>query len=268
MASQPDYTLINAIQRTVAVLERLAPLREGLSVTELAESMGINKATIFRILATLESTGYVEQEPLSQRYRLTLKIIPLAFTLMDSIGLEDIYNDKMAKLAREVGELVQFSVVQGEDAIFIAKAEGNKRIKLSSLLGIRAALNASTVGKLWLASLPEKDAIRIALAHGLNRYTDRTITTIDDLREEWNVVRQCGYATTEGEYWDEVNAVGAPVCVGRSRRVVGALSVAGPADRLPVERMQDLAPQLMQVAAEIAAVWPRWSEDLGYLPQS
>lgn len=266
MRGQSDYSTITAIQRTLGVLERLATARQGLSVTELAEALGLNKATVFRILASLQSAGYVEQDALSQRYRLTLKIASLAFALLDTMGFEDICQPYLDELARETGELVQLAVVQGHDMVFVAKAEGHQRVKVVPLLGRRVALHASAGGKVWLASLPEDTAIRIVLSHGLPRLTSRTLTTVGALLQEWERVRRQGYATVVQEYWDDVNSVGAPVRAGRSQQVVAAVSVAGPASRFTEERLHQLAPRIVAVAEAIGRVWPQWAEPVVSAP--
>lgn len=258
-----DYSGISAVQRAIGVLERLAAARQGLSVTELADAQRLNKATIFRLLASLQSIGYVERDPLSQRYRMTLKIASLAFAFVDTMGFEDVCQPYLDELARETGELVQLAVVQGQDMVFIAKAEGSQRVKVVPLLGRRVSLHASAGGKVWLASLPEDEAIGIVLGHGLPRLTSRTLTSIAALVREWAQVRCQGYATVVQEYWDDVNSVGAPVRAGRSQQVVAAVSVAGPASRFGVERLHELAPCLVAAADAIGRVWPQWAEPAG-----
>ena len=249
--------ITNPVERTITVLERLASAPQGLSVTEIALAMRVNKAIAFRVLAGLEGKGYVRQDPLSLRYRLTLQIAALAFTLIDSLGLEEICQPFLDQLAVETTELVQLAVVDGNDMIFVARAQGDQRVKVTPLLGRRVALHASAGGKVWLASLPEQEAIRLARAQGLTRLTARTLTTVDQLREEWARVRRRGYATVIQEYWDDVSSVGAPVRVGRNQQVVAAVSVAGPTVRFGEDRLSALAPRLIEIADAIGRVWPR-----------
>jgi DNA-binding IclR family transcriptional regulator len=255
-----DYSVITAIQRTLAALECLAPARHGLSVTELADTLRLNKATTFRILASLQRMGYVEQDALSQRYRLTLKIASLAFALIDTRGFEDLCQPYLNELAHETGELVQLAVVQDEDMIFIARAEGRHLLRVMPELGRRVTLHASAAGKVWLASLPEEEAARIALRHGLPRLGPRTLTTVDALLREWAAVRQQGYATTVEEYAPDVSSVAAPIRAGTNRQVVAALAVAGPTSRLTEAKLHELAPRLIAAGDAIGRVWPQWPE--------
>lgn len=255
-----DYGTINAIRRAMGILEQLAATRRGLSVTELATAAQLNKATVFRILASLLREGYVEQDSQSERYRLTAKIASLAFAFIDTMGFEEMCHPYFEELARESGELVQLAVVQDVDMIFVAKAEGNQRVKVVPLLGRRVTLHASAAGKVWLASLPEDAAIQVLLRHGMPRLTDRTLTTIDASRAEWAQVRRQGYAATVREYWDDVNSVGAPVRSGANRSVVAAVTVAGPSSRFGPDVMRALVPRLMAVADAIGRVWPAWTE--------
>ena len=239
------------------MLERLASAPQGLTVTEIALAMRVNKAIAFRVLAGLNGKGYVHQDPLSLRYRLTLQIAALAFTLIDGLGLEEICQPFLDQLAAETKELVQLAVVDGNDMIFVARAEGDQGVKVTPLIGRRVALHASAGGKVWLASLPEQEAIRLARAQGLTRLTARTLTTTDQLREEWARVRRQGYSTVIREYWDDVSSVGAPVRVGRNQQVVAAVSVAGPTMRFGDDRLSSLAPRVIEIADAIGRVWPR-----------
>jgi len=250
-------TVTNPVVRTMFVLERLASAPQGLGVSELAAAMHVNKAIAFRVLASLQGMGFVEKDPLTLRYGLTLKLASLAFALIDSQGLEDICQPFLDQLADESGELVQLAVVDGTDMIFVAKAQGNQRVKVTPLLGRRAALHASAGGKVWLASLPEEKAIEIILSHGLTPLTPRTLTRVEDLRQEWERVRHHGYGTVVGEYWADVNSVGAPIRVGPHRQVVAAVSVAGPASRFSEDRLGAFAPRVIAAADAIGQVWPR-----------
>jgi IclR family transcriptional regulator, acetate operon repressor len=249
--------ITNPVARTVTVLERLASAPQGLSVTEIALAMRVNKAIAFRVLVGLQEKGYVQQDPLSLRYRLTLQLAALAFALIDSLGLEEICQPFLDQLAAETKELAQLAVVDGNDMIFVARAQGDQAVKVTPLLGRRVALHASAGGKVWLSSLPEQEATRLALAQGLTRFTARTLTTVDQLRQEWARVRRHGYATVIQEYWDDVSSVGAPVRVGRNLQVVAAVSVAGPTVRFGQDRLRALAPRLIEVADAIGRVWPR-----------
>lgn len=256
-AGREYRSITNPVERTITVLERLASAPQGLSVTEIAEAMRVNKAIAFRVLAGLQAKGYVEQDPLSLRYRATLQLAALAFTLIDSLGLEEVCKPFLDQLAAETNELVQLAVVDGHDMIFVARAQGDQRVTVTPLLGRRVALHASAGGKVWLASLPEHQAIELAVAQGLTRLTPHTLTTVAQLRREWASIRRQGYATVIQEYWDDVNSVGAPVRVGRQQQVVAAVSVAGPAARFGEDRLRALAPRLIEVADAIGRVWPR-----------
>ena len=94
-----DYGTINAIRRAMGILEQLAATRRGLSVTELATAAQLNKATVFRILASLLREGYVEQDSQSERYRLTAKIASLAFAFIDTMGFEEMCHPYFEELA-------------------------------------------------------------------------------------------------------------------------------------------------------------------------
>jgi IclR family acetate operon transcriptional repressor len=153
--------------------------------------------------------------------------------------------------ANETGELIQLAIVQNEQMIYVAKAEGKQRIRVLSLVGRAAVLHASTAGKVWLASLPENQALALSLKNGLERFTSRTISSVDELRAELRRVKKNQYATVEEELIEGASAVGVPVWDRLGGRVLGAVVLSGPAYRLPRKRLVTLAPKLAELAKQL-----------------
>jgi IclR family acetate operon transcriptional repressor len=120
--------------------------------------------------------------------------------------------------------------------------------------GIHA--HATAVGKSWLAYLPEDEALRILVSHGLPRYTERTITSLTAMQAELRQVREQGYAINDCEFDDDLVAIGAPVFLnGRRKQVIGAVAVSAPRTR-PIH-LDPRAIELTKAAAEeISHVWP------------
>lgn len=256
-AANNSYSAVNAIERAVAVLEDLAGRRDGRSVTELAESMGLNKSIVFRVLASLQQKGYVVQDPATQRYRLTLKLVTLAHRHTEGLGLRGIYQPMLSRLAERVNELVQLCVVEGDGMINLARSDSSQPVRVATRLGHPVALHATAAGKVWLASLPEERVVRILGQKGLPAVTPHTITSIDRLLRELEQVRQVGYAVVEQEAAEGVNTVATPITPEHwGGQVVGAIAVVGPASRLDRASLIRLAPFATAAASELAAAWP------------
>lgn len=240
----------------MAVLELLGSAPHGLGASEIVTRLEIEKSVVSRILATLEKDGYVTRDPATDRVRLGLRLVGVAFRFVESLGFYDFCMPELERLAAETGELVQLAVVEHETVAYVAKAEGTQRIRVYSQLGREAALHASTAGKLFLASLPEERALGLALRAGLTPLARNTIRTVDALRAELARVRAQGYALLDEELFDGGSAVGVPVSARRGGRLVGAIVLAGPTFRLPRERLLDVVPTLRDTAVRLGLAWP------------
>src|ERR1051326_7251887 len=146
--------MISAVSRTLAVLEALSNEPNGATVSELVTRLQIEKSIVWRLLTTLESDGYVIREELADSFRIGLRFAAIALRHIDNLGVSDLCLPTLRDLASKTGELIQLAIVQNDQMIYVAKAEGQQRIRVLSLVGKAAVLHASTAGKVWLASLP------------------------------------------------------------------------------------------------------------------
>jgi len=238
----------------MAVLEELSNEPQGTTVSELVMRLGVEKSIISRVLATLQSGGYVVRDEVTETFRIGLPLAGIILRHIDLTGISDLCLPLLRQLAAKTGELVQLAIVQNEQMIYVAKAEGQQRIRMLSLLGRPAVLHASTAGKVWLASLAEEQALSLALRPNLQRFTDKTITGIDQFRAELARVRKNGFATVEDELIEGASAVGVPVRDRRADRVLGAVVLSAPTYRLPRKRMSSHVPALSKVAAQLTDI--------------
>lgn len=252
------------IERGMAIYEALVGLPHGLTVGELALQLRLPKSAVSRILATMQTEGYVARDPLSNRFRIALKLISLVLRHVDRLGIDDLCLPLMRSLAEESGELVQLALVDGEEMRFVAKADGPNRIRAVSLMGTKVETHSMAAGKMWLSSLPRSHALKLALADGLERHTETTITTVEDFGRELDLVDERGYAVNLAEHTEGVHSIAAPI---RSQRmggaVLGAAVLTGPDFRLPEARLAEHAPALAKLGAELGEILPA---DLVNLP--
>lgn len=242
----------------LSIVEALASAQDGLTVSELARQLRVHKGVVSRTLRQLAARGYVVPAPATRRFHLGLSILALGLRYADRLGFPGVCLPILQDLADETGELVQLGVVDGERLLFVAKAEGrDQRIRMVSMLGQFAPLHATAAGKVFLASLPEAEALRIARRQGLRAFTRRTATSPAALRRELRRVRRLGYAVVEEELFEGAGAVAAAVRLPRAaNRVVATVSVSGPTFRLPAARKHELAPRVVATAARLAELWP------------
>jgi IclR family acetate operon transcriptional repressor len=251
MTTQMDGNAVRSVDRAAALLIALGESQGEAGVTELARRLGLHKSTASRLLATLQRRGIVEQDEETGRYRLGLVVIRLAEQAERTLDLRAIALPELERLARATHETAGLGVLEGDEVLFVAQADGPNLIAVGDWTGRASTLHANASGKILLASLAEREVLRI-VRRGLTRYTDRTITELEPLLEELARARRRGYATAASELERGLNAVAAPVRDARGQ-VTAAVEVWGPAFRLSPKRLPELAGEARRTAEAITA---------------
>jgi IclR family transcriptional regulator, acetate operon repressor len=249
--------LIGAVVHSMNLLEALASAPAGLSVSELSKRGALNKGSIARVLITLQSSGHVLQDPATERYHLSLKTVSIANRYMDRLGFPALIQPVLDDLAAATDELAQLSACDGDRLYVIAKAEGNSRIRIESLLGREIAPHASATGKAWLSALPPQRARNILGNLRLTKLTPHTITDIAALERDLKQARSRGYAVQREELMDHMCAIAVAVRARAGADPVGALVVAAPVFRFAESRLPEIHALLRDAAERIGTVWPR-----------
>jgi IclR family acetate operon transcriptional repressor len=248
--------------RALGIVECLADKAEGMTLTVLSQHLKLPKSAAHRLLATLVEAGYVCQDGITSRYQLTMRLPALAFRYLGNTGLTEVCQPVLDRLAAKTDELVRLAVVDGDELVWVARAQGaDSTIRYSPPIGRGITLHATATGKIWLSSLDDERALRIVLAKGFEtkpnygRNAVRSpVALIDALRETRE--RGFGIALDEGEFGSNAAAVAIKVVVESKSKVVGTISVAGPMDRLPLARLEKIAIDLHAAADELAMLWP------------
>jgi DNA-binding IclR family transcriptional regulator len=249
MAVGFDGNAVRSVDRAASLLLALGESQGEAGVTELARRLGLHKSTASRLLATLQRRGLVEQDGETGKYRLGLVVIRLAERAERTLDLRSLALPELERLARLTHETAGLGVLDADQVIFVAQADGPNLIAVGDWTGRASALHANASGKVLLAALAERDVLRI-VRRGLTRYTDRTITDLEPLLEELARARRRGYATAISELEGGLTAVAAPVFDARGQ-VIAAVEVWGPAFRLAPRRLPELAAQARETAAAI-----------------
>lgn len=263
---------VAAIDRCLTILEALAGEREPAELTDLSTRLGLPASAVHRTLATLVERGWVVQHRGTQRYALSLRMSTLAFRNLDVRAVPDVVQSVLDKLARETREYCRLAIVEGEDLVWVARAQGAvSGLRYDPEMGQEIVLHATANGKAWLATLPEIDALRIVCARGFEARRPLgpySATNVDELRERLNETRERRYATSVEEAEAGTSAVAVPFFSGpeADAPVAGTMSVAGPSVRIAPARYQEVADALHRAAAEVAEIWSLRSRQRGYRP--
>src|SRR5829696_1114385 len=240
---------VQSVDRAVSVMEFLS--RRGWSgVTEVARELDIHKSTAYRLITTLRERGLVEQDAATEKYRLGFGLVLLARAVRADLAILGCARPVCERLSERTRETVTIAVLEDDDAVVI-----HQSISLASALGVdwtgrHTPLHATAAGKIFLAHMPEDQLLRI-LEGPLECFTENTIVNPASLKDYTSKIRDEGYGFTIEELEPGLNAVGAPIrrAVGA---VVGAVSVSGPAFRLPHDALPEIGELSRRAAAEIS----------------
>jgi len=263
---------INAIARCLAIVETLAGEAEPLDLTEIARRVELPVSAGHRILATLMARGWVVQDPSSQNYALSLRLSTLAFRNLDARAVPDVVQAVLDRLARRTQEYCRLAIVEGEDLVWVARAQGaTAGLRYDPDMGQEIVLHATANGKAWLSTLPEDEALRIVCARGFKARRplgSHAATGVDAFRRHLADTRSRGYATAVDEAEAGTAALAVPFFAGEraDAPVAGTISIAGPLLRITPERYGDLSRELHAAAGEIAAIWPLRIRQRGVAP--
>src|SRR5439155_968488 len=162
---------VASVSRAMRVLEAFVGHPEGVALSRLAATLGYGKASLSKILGTLVREGFVRQDPPTGRFHLSWRLLAMAFGHAERVGMPAICVPILQALADETDELVQLAVVEDGEVLFVAKAEGpGQQIRMMPLVGLVAPAHATASGKVWLAHLPEAEALAVLARPGPRRH--------------------------------------------------------------------------------------------------
>ncbi|MGU3500647.1 IclR family transcriptional regulator [Mycobacterium sp. C31M] len=240
---------VQSVDRALLVLEILGKLGAA-GVTEIAAELGVHKSTVSRLVAVLESRGFVEQLSDRGKYRLGFTIVRLAGSTSAQLDLAKESQPICDRLAAQTGETTNVAVLDADRIINVVETLGPGEITLRTWVGQSCPAHATSSGKTLLAGL-NPDELTTLLDGELEAFTPNTIGDTGRLRQDLDEVRATGWASVTEELEVGLNAVAAPVR-DSSGRVVAALSVSGPAYRLDPSRFGDVARLTVTAADEIS----------------
>lgn len=252
--------VIKAVDHAFDVLEALGGDREELGVTELSRELGLSKNNVFRLLATFQERGYVEQNPKTEQYRLGLKVFEMAQVYLHKSGLIRHARSVLNEMVAACNESSYISILRGDEIVYLDLMESRHTIKLMPRVGRRLPSFCTAAGKIQLAHQSEDDLERLFKERSMVRYTDNTVDDFGALLEELARCAEQGYSIDNQEYEDEVRCVAAPVR-DYTRRVVAGISIAGPVFRMSDEVVNEKLVPLVVESARTVSSKLGYSED-------
>lgn len=253
-ASENDRYLVQILARALRVLWTLAADNNGWTLDELAKQMEMSKASLLRILRTLEADRVVLRE--GDAYFLGPRVLKLSHGYLEGLELDSVARPFMRTLAAETRQTVSLAVLDELEIVYIAIEKVYRAIGIQDEIGARHPANATALGKVMLASLSDDVVKRIITDRELLRLTHRTLHTTDALLANLAQVRKQGYAIDDEERAIGIRCVAAPI-YRADGRVIGAISVAAAIFDMTYEVLAAHTSHVVRTAQQI-------SERFGY----
>lgn len=245
--------MIQAVSHALDLLEQFhGDDVDELGVTELSKRLKLHKNNVFRLLATLESRGYIEQNRATENYRLGLKSLELGQTFIKKMGLLHQAKPVLEELVHESNETAYVAIFKDGYIVYLDVVETGLTVRVVSRVGTRLPSYCTAAGKVHLAYMSDEEIESYLPAQDLEAYTPHSITDREVLKRDLAKVAEQGYAFDIEELDIGVRCVAAPIR-DYTRRIVGALSISGPATRFSDERLEkELVPLVTRAADELS----------------
>lgn len=249
-------TLINSLARGIAILRLLASQSGSGGVTEVAEHLGVDPSTAYRLLSTLEAQGFVAQDPVTKKYALGYGVLEVTSGLLRRLSVVEVSQPHLFALTTKLGESSHVAIRDRQFAVSVGLESAAGVLRVETVLGTPEPLYCTAVGKALLADFSRPQLEELFGNGHLERHTPHTLTTLDELELDLMRVRRLGYAFDDEELHPGVRCIAAPVR-DYTGRIAAAFGISSPAVRLTRDRTEEIAAQVCERAQAI-------SSQLGY----
>ncbi len=244
--------IIKTVLNSLELLEAFKDEKPELGVSELSKILKLHKNKIFRLLATLEHKGYIEQDPASENYRLGLKSLELGQSFIHHLRLLSIAKPILKDLVARLKESAYVGVIRERHVIYLDIVEANQVLKVASRVGNTLPVYATAIGKSQIAFEPF-DWVERLLPEKLQGYTKNTITDRAVLFKELEKIKIQGYAIDNEELDEGIICIGVPLR-DYTTHIVGGISISAPMIRTSKEKLENVIIPLTVAAGNIISL--------------
>jgi IclR family transcriptional regulator, pca regulon regulatory protein len=243
---------VEALAHGLEILALFTTERPSLNLTKIVTATQLTKSTAFRMISTLELLGYLERDPETNYYRPGLKVLQLGFTALNSLELAQIAQSYLKSLSDVTGETTNMAIRDGADIIYVARNATQQIIGVNVQRGSRAPVYCTSMGKAQLIDLSREELFDLLGDGPYLKQGPNTITSLDALEAELDLVRQNGYAINDEELAFGLRSVAAPIR-NLEGEVVAAINISFPGGRLSRKEIEvNMAPKIVDTASQIS----------------
>lgn len=251
--SEPQ--VLSSVKNALLILKSFSSYEPSKKVSELAESLGLAKSTVSRLMATLVSEGFVKKDKKTNEYQLGLSVLTLGGIVVNNLEIHEETAPVLHSLVNETGETAHISILDGLDNIYIHKKECSHPVRILTHVGRRNPAYCTSSGKVLLA-FEDNGIVEEVIDQVLVAHTENTITDPSKLLQTLDTIRKEGFATSTEELTEGTRSVAAPI-KDHTGKVVSAITVVGPIQRMKDFKMDSIIKKVKEAGKEA-------SERLGY----
>lgn len=241
---------VQVLERAFDIVELLSREQHGLSLTDIGQRLDLHKSTVHRLLQSLKDRGYIEKMT-GGNYRLGMEFIELSSLHLNNLELKTEAQPLLRGLAAEVNNTVFLAMLQDDEVVYIDKMETHSSLRKYSIIGRRAPLHCTALGKAMLAGRSDTEIRETYGNKPPKRFTPKTFTDVDRLVAEIGKTRARGWSVDDEEYEKGIRCVGAPIRDYRNQ-VIGAVSTSGSVSMIQKDRVKEIGGTVSKAALEIS----------------
>lgn len=240
---------VKSLYKAIKLLDYFTLEAPERGISELAELSGMLKSSVHNIVTTFEKCGFLEKNTNNSKYRLGIKLMQLNNTLYMSNDLRKIVRPYLESISEFSNESVYFGILTEHEVIYLDTVYPKGTLAGRSIIGVRAPLYCTGIGKAILAYLPDEE-IEQVISKGLVPFTQNTIIDRDKLLDEMMQIRKRGYSIDNMEHEYGIKCVAVPVRNIREK-VVAAISISGPSLRFTDDKILEYSNFILNISREL-----------------
>jgi len=246
-----EFTANNSVRNAILVLEYLALSDTPQNLSAISKGLGMNKSTVYRLLATLVESHYVFQDEDSRQYSLGARSSWLSAKFTEKNEILKVARPFLEALSKQVHETIHLGILEGSEVIYIDKINGREAIIMASQVGGRTSIHCTALGKAVLAYQSESKWQEYVEKNGLPTKTKATITDPNQFYKELMKIRTLGISIDNIENEEGIRCVAAPV-FDADNHAVAAVSISSWIINMTLDRVQQVTPLLQKTTSEIS----------------
>ncbi|MFN3892559.1 MAG: IclR family transcriptional regulator [Beijerinckiaceae bacterium] len=253
-ADSRERYIVPALAHGLDVLALFSRGRPALTAPEVCSALGLPRATVFRLLVTLERAGYVLRGPDERTFRLGPGLLNRGFTYLASLDLPEIGQPALQRLRDRTGLSAHLAVRDGREVVYIGRVAALTTVASNVQIGTRFPVHATIMGRMLLLDHSDEELRALFPERQLPKVTSQTPSTLAELKEVLSADRERGYGVSQSFFERGVSAVGAPVRDG-TNKVIAAVNVTAVDTHIDLDAMHSEIKDAVLDAARDIGSW-------------